>query len=195
MLLKRSDNPAGNDGFAHLPDSELVCRFKTSGDNRYFQEVFTRHWRRMFQISRSILKEPASAEDALQSTFERAFREIGRFDESRSKDGLRAWLARICRNICLDELRRRRIRMLLAPLPESVEHPEEGAAGQRVLIREAFEILNNLEEPYRVCYLLRIEGYSYEEISSLTGYSYKEVKTYNRTARRNLMKASERDRT
>jgi len=194
MPLKRFNTSGANGDLAHLPDAELVCQFKAGQDNRYFQELFNRHWRGMFQISCSILKETASAEDAVQSTFERAFREIGRFDENRTRNGFHAWVVRICRNICLDELRRRRIRALLAPVPEIPVEPEECAAGQRVLIHEAFEILNNLEENYRVCYLLKIEGYSYEEIASLTGYSSKEVKTYNRTARRNLMKAIERIR-
>jgi RNA polymerase sigma-70 factor (ECF subfamily) len=178
---------------AQLTDAELVGKFKLNRDNRYFQELFDRYWCKLFQISRGILRDGASAEDAVQSTFERAFREIDRFDESWSAAGLQAWLARICRNFCLDELRRRRTRMILAPAPERSEDVEI-AAGQRVLIREALEILRNLDGPYRVCYLLKIEGYSYEEIISMTSYSFDQVKTHIRTARRKLVKSIERKR-
>ena len=192
MQLKRSDIAEAGGELAGLPDDELVTRFKAGRDNRYFQELFDRHWHSMLRISRSILKETAAAEDAVQSTFERAFREIDRFDRSRNPRGFRAWLVRICRNICLDELRKRRVRSLLLPAVEISGNSEGGATGKWVMIQEAFDVLNNLEEQYRTCYLLKIEGYSYEEIASLTGYSAKEVKTFNRTARRNLTKAFER---
>jgi RNA polymerase sigma-70 factor, ECF subfamily len=194
MRLKRFLIVGIEGKFTHLPDVELVRKFKASRDNRYFHEVFSRYWQRIFQISCCILKDPSAAEDAVQSTFERAFREIDRFDERRHEAGLPAWLARISRNLCLDELRRRRTRMLLAPVPPKAGDADGAAAGQRVLIREALEILHGLEEPYRACYLLRIEGYSYEEIISLTGYSFDQVKTNIRTARRNLVKSCERKR-
>lgn len=56
-------------------------------------------------------------------------------------------------------------------------------------------MLGTLDEPYRVCYLLKIQRYSYEEIMSMTGYSFEQVKVFIRTAHRNLVRKFERQRT
>jgi len=178
-----------------LSDRELVARFKAGGANQYFEEIFARHRASVYRIGFSILRDEGLAEDAIQSTFERAYREIHRFDEGDEKSNLQQWLARICRNICLDELRKRRTR--LAAMRELAltgrEYPS--TAGELLLIREALDLLASLEEPYRVCYLLKVQRYSYEEITLMTGYSFEQVKVFIRTAHRNLVKRFERERT
>ena len=178
-----------------LSDLELVGRFKADANNQCFEEVFERHWARIFNIAFSILRDEGLAEDAVQSTFERAYREIQSFDESKENSNLQQWLACICRNICLDELRRRRTRLALSPLvaPDGSATPANGE--ESLLIREALELLDTLDEPYRICYLLKMQRYSYEEIMSMTGYSFEQVKARIRTAHRNLVRKFEGQRT
>ena len=195
MPLKRFLMLGRSGKTATLSDLELVARFKAGGANQYFEEIFARHRASVYRIGFSILRDEGLAEDAIQSTFERAYREIHRFDEGDEKSNLQQWLARICRNICLDELRKRRTR--LAAMRELAltgrEYPS--TAGELLLIREALDLLASLEEPYRVCYLLKVQRYSYEEITLMTGYSFEQVKVFIRTAHRNLVKRFERERT
>jgi len=178
-----------------LSDRELVARFKAGGANQYFEEIFARHRASVYRIGFSILRDEGLAEDAVQSTFERAYREIHRFDEGDEKSNLQQWLARICRNICLDELRKRRTRLAAMRELALTRREYPSTAGELLLIREALDLLASLEEPYRVCYLLKVQRYSYEEITLMTGYSFEQVKVFIRTAHRNLVKRFERERT
>ena len=176
-----------------VSDLDLVKNYKLSGNNVFIQEIFDRHCRRMLHIALKLLRDVGLAEDAVQSTFEKAYREIKRFNEEQNGSNLEHWLSRICRNICLDELRKHKSRSL-----ESFADGHDGFrfspnAGERVLVREVFDVLANLDEPYRICLLLKIEGYSYQEIVSRTGYTFDEVKTFIRTARRHLIKSFKSD--
>src|SRR3954469_3757411 len=67
-----------------------------------------------------MLASPFEAEDAVQETFLRAWRNLGRFE---GRSSLRSWLYRIATNVCLDMLngRERRARpMDLGPAREPV---------------------------------------------------------------------------
>src|SRR6476469_433063 len=72
---------------------------------------------------RSIVRDPAAAEDVTAAAFERAFRCRRSFDARRGSE--RAWLFGIARNAALDELRRPRRTTALTVDPA---RPEAAAA-------------------------------------------------------------------
>ncbi|MAQ14650.1 MAG: RNA polymerase subunit sigma [Sandaracinus sp.] len=75
------------------------------GDKRAFGQLVRLHQRRVHACALQMLGDRGEAEDAVQETFVRAWRALKRFD-GRSK--LSTWLYRICVNVCLNALRRRK---------------------------------------------------------------------------------------
>ena len=58
-------------------------------------------------LCRRMVRDPSAAEDLAQDAFQRAFAALPRF---RGDASPRTWLHAIARNVCLDWLRRERIR-------------------------------------------------------------------------------------
>ena len=61
-----------------------------------------RHNRRLYRIARSVLRNSADAEDAVQEAYVSAFTHLASY---RGESGLAAWLSRIAMNEALGRLR------------------------------------------------------------------------------------------
>ena len=86
------------------PDVELVSRVQ-DGDLDAFEELVTRHSRRVYRTLLGIVGNVEEAQDAMQDTFLKAFQHIGDF-QRRSK--FSTWLVSIATNRGLQCLRERR---------------------------------------------------------------------------------------
>jgi RNA polymerase sigma-70 factor (ECF subfamily) len=89
---------------AESNEAELIEAAK-EGDRRAFGQLVRAHQRRVFACAVQMLADRGEAEDAVQETFLRAYRAIARFD---GRSELSTWLYRICVNVCLNLLRKRR---------------------------------------------------------------------------------------
>jgi len=160
-------------------DVELAQRIGAR-DERAFESVMRAHNRMLYRLARSILKDDAEAEDALQEAYLSAYRNIGSF---RGGSKLSSWLARIVINEAYARLRRQKragvvIRLDAAmsgdagePYAEdgtmaessNVERPENAALRgelRRILERK----IDALPEQFRTVYIMRdIEELSVEE--------------------------------
>ena len=116
-----------------LPDLLLVERAR-GRDARAFEALMRRYNRRLFRITRSILRDPAAAEDAVQEAHLRAFTNLDRYEPT-GKFG--AWLARLAFNEAL--MIRRRAR----PDTVSLEQLDESALQQTAAALAA----NDTSEP------------------------------------------------
>lgn len=172
-----------------LDDRTLVQRFKQTGDRDWFAALFERHQGQVYAICWALLRNRTLAEEFVQETFVRAFKEIDRFDEHDPEREFAAWLCAICRNLCRSELRRinRRRGQEAWALSQSDHTPPSPEA---VLTRrQVVEAIMSLDEGPRCCVLMFYEaGYTYDEIVQLTGYSFQEVKHYLRVGREQLRK-------
>lgn len=83
---------------------ELLVLRAQSGDTEAASLLVARWQPRLLKDARLHLGDPDAAADAAQETWLRAFR---RFDQLREPAAFGAWLRRIARNTCNDELRRR----------------------------------------------------------------------------------------
>jgi RNA polymerase sigma-70 factor (ECF subfamily) len=177
-------------GDQHISDLELVARFKATGDSSLFAELFDRHYKRIYQIARKSLASREAAEDAAIETFARAYKQIASFDERKAESNLQAWLATICRNACLDELRKMQIRGQHQSLDDTwddciedvpASSPLSGYSDQEiaVLFDEMDREIESIPLARRQCWLLhRVEGFKYKEIAEMTGLSFEEVRTH-----------------
>lgn len=120
--------------------------------------LYKQHFRLVWNISLTFLKNPADTEDAVQETFLRLLREDARFQ---SEEHIKAWLIHTAKNVCRDELRKHRRREL--PLEEA-QNPAAGTSR----IDETLEAVRKLPEHYRAAiYLFYYEGLSVEQIGRL----------------------------
>ena len=72
------------------------------GDNSAFSVIVDAYQDRIYSFALRLLKNAASAEDAAQETFVKAFRSLSSFDTSQP---FSPWIFRIAHNACMDTLR------------------------------------------------------------------------------------------
>jgi hypothetical protein len=83
------------------PDDLELARRIARGDSSAFEPVMRRHNQMLYRLARSILKDDAEAEDAVQEAYLSAFRHCASF---RADSALSTWLARIVINEALGRL-------------------------------------------------------------------------------------------
>lgn len=180
------------------PDGELVA-LTMGGMTEAFGTIISRYNQRLYRVARSILRDNAEAEDALQEAYLRAFAALKEF---RGEAGLGTWLTRITINEALGRLRRRRksapldtiapeaeAEILVFPGAAHPMNPEQTmAVGQiRHLLEQAVDAL---PPAFRTVFVLReIEGLSVEETAGQLDLPEATVKTRLHRARRLLRKS------
>lgn len=95
------------DDYETAQDSDLIVAV-TRGHDRALGLLYDRLHRPCFSVALRILSVEADAEEAVQETFVRLWRSAGQYDPA--KASVASWTLSITRNLCLDELRRRRRR-------------------------------------------------------------------------------------
>src|SRR4030081_3874353 len=85
-----------------LTDPELAQRI-ASGDKHAFELLMRRHNQMLYRTARSILKDDAEAEDAVQEAYLLAYRGMGAF---RGDAKLSTWLVRILVNEAIRRVRK-----------------------------------------------------------------------------------------
>jgi RNA polymerase sigma-70 factor (ECF subfamily) len=183
------------DSVLALDDAELVRR-ALARDVEAFRVIMQRHNQRLYRIARSVLRNSAEAEDAVQDCYVAAFSHLASY---RGESPLGAWLSRIVMNEALGRLRRKPAASDFAPLeavPEAeiiqfpssapLDDPERNMA-QRQILQLVENATDALPEVFRVVFVIRIiEGMSVEETADLLGIKPETVKTRLHRARRLL---------
>lgn len=148
-------------------EAAALARART-GDGDAFRLLVERYGRSVFRLGYRLTGNEQDAEDVVQETFLRAFRQLERYD---GRASFHTWIYRIASNYSLDLLRARR--RAEVPEPESLVS-DEMAADRMVLSAEIGERLrlamNELSAQERSAFVLRhYEGLSIEEIGRILG--------------------------
>jgi RNA polymerase sigma-70 factor, ECF subfamily len=175
-------------------DFRLVRAFK-AGDRKAFEELVRRYQRQVANIIYLTLGSREEVQDIAQEVFIRVYRSIEKFEFDAS---FFSWIYRITVNLCIDELRRKKIKRTLSLdfLAEGALETEKKSkdvilASDGVLNDEKREIildaLQRISEEHRQVIILReYEELSYAEIASFLGISIQAVKSRIFRAREDL---------
>jgi RNA polymerase sigma-70 factor (ECF subfamily) len=182
-----------------LSDVECALRM-AQGDQQAFRQLVRRHGRMLYRAARSILKDDAEAEDALQEAYLRVFRAIADF---RGEAKLSVWLFRIVVNQALESLRERARAARAFPIAHHAEDVDaseaqserasEGPerAAQRARTRDLLEAkIGLLPDAFRTVFMLRgLEELSVTETAAALGIPEATVRTRFFRARSKLREA------
>ncbi|HVH57883.1 MAG TPA: sigma-70 family RNA polymerase sigma factor [Vicinamibacterales bacterium] len=149
------------------------------GDSEAFRALVERHGRAVYRLAYRMTGSAQDAEDVVQETFLKAYRQLPRF-ESRANFG--TWLHRIAVNCSIDLIRARPHRETgqadsdLEQFGAAVESTDAtGASPERLMLSTEVqhrigEAMTKLSRMERAAFMLRhFEGRSIEEISQSLG--------------------------
>jgi RNA polymerase sigma-70 factor, ECF subfamily len=155
-----------------------------------FEEGARRHQRRVHTFAYYFLGNREEAEDVTQEVLLRLWRHCAEVEE----DFAERWLLRVTRNVCLDQLRRRRQPIVAAGSledmsrePQCEDPSPESQAADASLARRLRQELGRLDEPYRSVLILReIQDLDYQAISDALGIPLNTVRVHIHRGRRRL---------
>lgn len=99
-----------------LMDEASLVRAAQQGDQDAFAALVQSYDQNVLRIAMNLLRSPEEAKDVYQEAFLRVFRNLHSF---RFDCSFPTWLYRIVTNICLDHLRKRKVRKEESPVLES----------------------------------------------------------------------------
>lgn len=176
------------------PSEAELLEAAQKGDRRAFGRLVALHQRRIYPCAVQMLGAGGDAEDAVQETFVRAWRAIDRFD---GRSQLSTWLYRICVNVCLNHIRKRKRHVasdIADPrIPEPSADPTQGATDPRHAL-EARQLsarianaLEGLSETLRTTVILvLVNGMPQKEAGEVLGCSEGTIAWRIHEARRRL---------
>ncbi len=181
-----------------------LLRLYESGDKEAFDILFRRYKKPLYRFILKFLRDEEASRDAVQDVFIKVLKNPSRF-EARSR--FSTWLHAVARNLCLDMLRKRKIRnhpslshvpmgangatgpalseCLAAPGLGTDEEAERGSMRLRLLVA-----ISSIPKAQRRVFVLReLAGMSFREIAKELGIPLNTSKSTMRYALSNLKKA------
>ncbi len=113
-----------NGANANNPPDRQCIEAARRGDLAAFNQLVIAYQDPAYRMAMWMLNDEASAEDAVQSVFIAAYREIKHF----RGQSFRAWLLKMVRNACIDELRRQKRHPWIALEPQNANCDEMESA-------------------------------------------------------------------
>jgi RNA polymerase sigma-70 factor (ECF subfamily) len=170
-------------------DEAALIRAAQDGDHAAFEQLVRAYDQGVLRLAMNLLRSPEDAHDVYQEAFLRVYRNLHAF---RFDCSFHTWLFRIVTNLCLDQMRKRKVRKeeptVLAtaegPMDRMDAVPEERVDGdpQRYLFsgqlrRKIKEVLGELTPRERVVFELRhYQGLRLRKIGEVLGTSEEAAK-------------------
>ena len=161
----------------------------SAGDMLAFEELYSRHSRRVYSLCLRMTANTAEAEDLAQEVFIQLYRKVGSF---RGESAFTTWLHRLTVNQVLMHFRRRGVKVEQptedGEAPQQVvvgtENPSQMPVVDRIALDKAIALL---PPGYRAVFVLHdVEGHEHEEVARLLGCSVGTSKSQLHKARMKL---------
>lgn len=142
------------------------------GDRDAFRLLVEKHSRAVYRLAYRITGNRQDAEDVVQESFLRAYRQLHRY-ESRAAFG--TWIFRIAGNCALDVVRARKRRVDGGTNEHALAAAAEGPCQDQLLFsdeirRRLHRVMEDLTPQERLAFSLRhVDGRSIEEIGAVLG--------------------------
>lgn len=166
------------------------------GDRSAFEALMRKYYPRILNFSYRFISNRQIAEDLSQDVFMKVYKSAWRY---RPRSRFQTWLYTIAKNVCLNELRRKR--NLMVSLDETHESGENelrkeiadsGSDPDKALLEKEKAALiqaaiNDLPENQRIAVILkRYDNFSYAQIAATLNITDKAVKSLLSRAKVNL---------
>lgn len=177
-------------------ETDLIKKCQ-AGDMDSFDILVRTYSERAFAVAFGMMGNNHDAGDMTQEAFIKVFKNIKKFN---FQSAFNTWLHRIVKNVCIDELRKRK-RGKMISLDSSISSddgdyviqiPDESPGVQEILEREEtqkimWEALDELSENHRLVLVLAdIKGYDYTQVAEIAGVPVGTVKSRISRARMKL---------
>jgi len=191
MIFKKQ-----SESYLSDPDVLLMLEFK-AGDKTSFEKLMRKYFPRILNFIYRFVTDRALAEDLTQDVFMKVYDAASSYSP---KAQFKTWLYIIARNISLNEIRKRRHKVVsldeILVSQEGAMHRQVGddsavAPDQRMMHRERVaavrKAIEGLPENQKMAVILRrYEKLSYEDIARTMGLSLEAVKSLLSRAKDNL---------
>ena len=170
-------------------DETALIRAAQAGDQDAFAQLVRAYDQSVLRLAMNLLRSPEDAQDVYQEAFLRVYRNLHNF---RFDCSFHTWLYRIVTNLCLDQMRKRKVRKeepTVVITPEGPVDRIDSVAEQRVdgdpqrhlfsgqLRRRVKEVLSGLTPRERMVFELRhYQGLRLRRIGEILGTSEEAAK-------------------
>ncbi len=171
--------------------TEALLQLCLEGRQSAQAEIYNRYYKAMFNTAYRIVKDSAEAEDVMQESFLNAFTKLHTF---KGDVTFGAWLKRIVINKSIYHYRKQQKKKevgldgILYKVEDNDGFAEDHGSTEQ-MAQKVMETMKQLKDNYRISLTLHlIEGYDYEEVSSIMDISYANCRTTISRAKQSLRK-------
>jgi RNA polymerase sigma-70 factor (ECF subfamily) len=162
------------------------------GDVDAFSDLVNAHQNAVYNLCYRMLGDPYAAEDAAQETFIRAYKAMKSYDKKRS---FSTWLLSIAAHHCIDQLRKKRMKVTriedspYLEIPDPRPNPEASLAKaeQQLEVKNLLDVLNETDRAIVIMFYWY--EFSYSEIAEALNLTGSAVKSRIHRARAQLAKS------
>lgn len=181
-----------------------LAKLASNGDRNAFRELVDLYTDKIFHLANRMLGNRQEAEDIVQETFLRVYKNLGKYDVNQK---FSTWIYRIATNLCIDRLRRRKFQYSLDAEVADGEGldwyamlaSDEAGPEQKLILSEMqlqlHKAIESLPDKYKSVVILRyLHDLSLQEISEVLDMPVTTIKTRVHRGREFLRKKLQQDK-
>lgn len=156
-----------------LDDKELLALYHAGQKEQMFNELVRRYQKRIYWVTRRMVKRHEDADDIAQDVFVKAYTALENF---RGESNIYTWLYRIAVNLSINHLRKQKVRNAvdlddyLPFLAKDAEQDSSIVRRENVSLIE--QAIGTLPDKQRAVFIMRYyDEMPYEQISAILGTS------------------------